>query len=619
MLFLRAFVAFALVPVMSAAMASAGESPQSEERAVENLAVFARVYGYVRFFHPSDQAVAADWDKIGVLGAEMVRDAADPEALRLSLLRVFQPIAPEMRLCLAGGARGDLGASSGSPPEGVPMTYWQYVGIKLSDQPGPYRQRRVVTGMVEGDRAALFRQAVVPSPVCKEVASGLELRLPLALSLRPDGSTAGAAPPEYAELQARLASIDVGALTVSDWRLRVAGVVSVWNVFQHFHPYLDVAGVRWEEALRPALRRALSSTTADEFRRTLMEMLAPSMDGHGFVFADKTEEGGLPIKVAFVEGRIVVVGVRDDAPLQIGDIVLRVDGCEAIEVLQDRERGTPGSPQLRRFRALYQFGEGAAETIARLEIDRDGSRLVVELPRRSNRCGYFFKAVGDFSFPGFAEVRPGVFYVNLFALTLGDYEARLPQLAGARGVIFDWRSDGRYRGERQSRDLQPSDDIIPHLIDGATQTSSMRLPQIFAPDREGWTWTKSSWQVQPKAPKFTGRIVFINDPGVVSYGETCMAMIANCGRATLVGAPTAGCNGNANFIPLPGGFRVMWTGMDVRKYDDSPLYAVGYAPDFPVSRTLRAVREGRDEYLEKAIEVVGQLEANSQPLAGRGK
>ncbi len=83
-----------------------------------------------------------------------------------------------------------------------------------------------------------------------------------------------------------------------------------------------------------------------------------------------------------------------------------------------------------------------------------------------------------------------------------------------------------------------------------------------------------------------------------------MAMIANHRLTTLVGAPTAGCNGNVNFIPLPGGFRVMWTGMDVRRMDRSPFYTVGFVPDVPVERTLRAVKAGRDEYLEAAIAAI---------------
>jgi C-terminal processing protease CtpA/Prc len=110
--------------------------------------------------------------------------------------------------------------------------------------------------------------------------------------------------------------------------------------------------------------------------------------------------------------------------------------------------------------------------------------------------------------------------------------------------------------------------------------------------------------VKPQAPRFKGRVVWINEPSVVSYGETCMAMIADYHLAALVGAPTAGTNGNANFIELPGGYRVMWTGMDVRRHDNSVFYCQGFVPDHPVPRTVQGIKDGRDEYLEKAIAVI---------------
>jgi C-terminal processing protease CtpA/Prc len=33
---------------------------------------------------------------------------------------------------------------------------------------------------------------------------------------------------------------------------------------------------------------------------------------------------------------------------------------------------------------------------------------------------------------------------------------------------------------------------------------------------------------------------------------------------------------------------------------------VGVVPDVPVERTIKGVREGRDEYLEKALEIARQ-------------
>lgn len=46
----------------------------------------------------------------------------------------------------------------------------------------------------------------------------------------------------------------------------------------------------------------------------------------------------------------------------------------------------------------------------------------------------------------------------------------------------------------------------------------------------------------------------------------------------------------------------MWTAMDVQKHDRTSSTAWDLSvPDVPVTRTLAAVKEGRDEYLAAAI------------------
>ena len=72
----------------------------------------------------------------------------------------------------------------------------------------------------------------------------------------------------------------------------------------------------------------------------------------------------------------------------------------------------------------------------------------------------------------------------------------------------------------------------------------------------------------------------------------------------MVGDTTAGTNGNVNFIPLMGGYSIMWTGMKVLKQDGSQHHLIGYRPDYPVKRTIKAIKENRDEYLEKALEIL---------------
>jgi len=83
-----------------------------------------------------------------------------------------------------------------------------------------------------------------------------------------------------------------------------------------------------------------------------------------------------------------------------------------------------------------------------------------------------------------------------------------------------------------------------------------------------------------------------------------MSFIEGYHLATIVGQPTAGTNGNVNPFTLLGDFTISWTGMKVVKHDGSQLHSVGVLPDIYVSKSIEGVKSGKDEFLEKAIEVV---------------
>ena len=108
----------------------------------------------------------------------------------------------------------------------------------------------------------------------------------------------------------------------------------------------------------------------------------------------------------------------------------------------------------------------------------------------------------------------------------------------------------------------------------------------------------------PLKPRFKGKFAFITNGSAISYAESCMAIIANYELAPIIGSPTAGANGNINPFSLPGDYRVVYTGMRVMNHDDSQHHIVGVKPTIPMKPTIAGVRAGRDELLEKAIEVV---------------
>src|SRR5690349_14883778 len=97
--FVFLWIFLALLAALPAGAAAGDEAARRlSPQGAGNLEAFARLLGYVRFFHPSDQATAANWDQVAIAGVQRVEDAGSAAALAQSLQEIFQPLAPTLRV-----------------------------------------------------------------------------------------------------------------------------------------------------------------------------------------------------------------------------------------------------------------------------------------------------------------------------------------------------------------------------------------------------------------------------------------------------------------------------------------------------------------------------------------
>jgi hypothetical protein len=68
----------------------------------ERLATLARALALVRYFHPSDQVAAVDWDRFSVAAIDRVLSSPSTMPLPEVLTRIFLPIAPSVRFVAPG-------------------------------------------------------------------------------------------------------------------------------------------------------------------------------------------------------------------------------------------------------------------------------------------------------------------------------------------------------------------------------------------------------------------------------------------------------------------------------------------------------------------------------------
>ncbi|MDA8021173.1 MAG: hypothetical protein MPN21_27365 [Thermoanaerobaculia bacterium] len=144
---LRRLVAVCCLVVAATWVAKTGaDEPTASTRSgedvrIENLRAFAKLLGYVRYFHPSDEAHEVDWNAFAIAGARQVRDVETREELQRVLADLFLPIAPTAQLYFQSDSPPALLEVLNTSAD-LPLVAWQHQGVDLG-RPGVYRSVRL--------------------------------------------------------------------------------------------------------------------------------------------------------------------------------------------------------------------------------------------------------------------------------------------------------------------------------------------------------------------------------------------------------------------------------------------------------------------------------------------
>lgn len=445
------------------------------------------------------------------------------------------------------------------------------------------------------DTRELFeRKAAFGEKISKKLGCGLSCILPIAL-YGTDKQTFPPAPKkELNRLTTAMEKEVPKELSGNLLYVRLADIVISWNVFQHFYPYFDVVKTDWRASLPEALKSAYRDKTELDFIKTLQKFTAGLKDGHVYVrLAEKIKPLYLPLIWEWIEEQLVVTEIYDKTltRVRVGDIVQAIDGIKAGDALaRVKPYNSAAANGWKMKRSLDALRRRITDSEVTLKLLREkGGKVEVHIkpvPRDiylkmyENREGVTSK-----------KIKEGIYYLDIRRIMGSDVKRLIPELQKARCIICDLRG--------YPREIS----LIGHLLKEKETANWMWIPQVIYPDYEKVTYRKRGWYLVPRTPRLTAHIIFLTDGSAISFAESYMGYIEHHRLATIVGQPTAGTNGNVNPFTLPGGYLVSWTGMRVLKHDGSQFHGVGIIPHVRMERTIKGIRQGRDEFLEKALEI----------------
>jgi C-terminal processing protease CtpA/Prc len=380
---------------------------------------------------------------------------------------------------------------------------------------------------------------------------------------------------------------------------RLLSAFRLWSVIHYFYPYKHLIG-DWDTALRESVPQFVAASTEDEYAMAVLQMVSRVEDGHSGAYGHPALQRlfgtvRVPIEVRELDHEFVVTRLFDGLPagsdVHVGDVVLSLDGeafRDRVERLWKYSTASTLTARTNRVAAFALLGQQGSTATFTLRGAGQQERTV-RLPRIPS-----VPPSGGSEAP-YRILDGNIGYVDLTRLTVPQVDAMFDAFKGTTAIIFDIR--GYPRGTAWS--------IAPHInTKGAKIGAVFRRAQVsgastFEESASGFYFE----QPLPSSdkPKYTGKTVALIDDRAISQSEHTCLFFEAANDTTFIGTATAGANGDVTNFFLPGGFRVSFTGHDVRHADGRQLQRVGIQPHIRVQPTIDGLRGGRDEVLERAI------------------
>ena len=524
-------------------------------RQADNVAALGQVWGLLKYFHPAVAAGQRDWD------AEFLRQlpgvlACKSESERSQLLSAWVSSLGPVPACLA------CATPPTQPVRLEPDLGWAQDKRRFS---APLRQQLAFIAANRYQGPFYYVGQLGASTLFPHEAAYAEPALP-ALGLR------------------------------------LLGLCRYWNMYQYYYPYPYVWTEPWARVLPALLPRFAEAATPLAYRHAALALFARVHDGHARFYPPdpllEAERGAYQVAadVQFIDDQAVITSVRHDglvpaSPLRPGDVLTHLAGAPVADLVRQRlpETGASNRPAQLNTIAGNLLYYAAPEVAVR--VRRAGQELALTVP--AVKVGTVPPAPPAAADSMYRFITPEVGYIDMARIKGEKVPAIMRAFAHAKGIVVDQRN-------------YPGDFVFAYL-----SGFLLARPVTFAKasQRDPTSPGRFLWQapdtIKPHGPTpYPGRVVVLVNEKSRSAAEFMAMGLQATPRGTVLGSQTAGADGNTTRITLPGGLKTLMTGIGVYYPNGRETQGVGLVIDVPVRPTVAGRRAGRDELLDRAIELI---------------
>ncbi len=407
---------------------------------------------------------------------------------------------------------------------------------------------------------------------------------------------------------------------------RVLAGARIWSAMRARHAHRDLYDDDIDDVFERALPRLESARYSTEYAATLVSFASSFDDAQVSVRGATVDTvqgiATVPFRVRWVDGRAVISDVIADSvslalDLRVGQEVVAADGYPLPAWMQERRRAVSAPNEWsRQHQLMTLLARGAVGgTLFRLR-DVTGRERQLNIPRRAEYTA-LQPQVERPAQPASLALPNGIAYLDVNRLTEQTVDAELARHRSARAWVLDLRgalADSSRVGAAVVQAVRERPVAVVarelHRYQSAPcLTLSLREQAAQCPDERE---VRSRVVRGDTAGHFAGRLVALVDERTSGAMERLALTLEASTDITFIGSSTAGSPAETVSVPLPGKLTLSVPAAELRRSDGSQGQRVGISPLVDARLTLRNVRNGTDDVLQRAQEWL------VQQLDGRG-
>jgi C-terminal processing protease CtpA/Prc len=390
-----------------------------------------------------------------------------------------------------------------------------------------------------------------------------------------------------------------------DTGYRILALYRYWNIIQYYFPYKNLIEEDWKNVLEEFIPKFIGAINKIEYTLTVLELIARVHDTHANIWGGneilENYKGVYlaPVELNFIENKAVVTGYYHDKSgnetgLKIGDVISKINNNPVESIVNEKLKITPASNYTTQLRDIAPTLLRTNDTLIDVEFIRNqirDDRTLKTFPLNqisitnkylvSDTC---FKLIGK-----------DIAYINNGSLKIKYLPEIWGKVRNTKGLIIDIRN-------------YPSDfpiyDLSRYLMPKSTPFVRATTGSVITPGLFTFNDSLSMNAGEENKDYYRGKVcILANEISVSSAEFHAMAYRAAPG-ATVVGSATAGADGNVAVFSLPGGISTGMSGIGIYYPDGTETQRIGIVPDVEIKPTIEGIKNGRDELLEKAIEII---------------